>query len=685
MFDFSTEFALLYTVLFIIISVLTAFFFYRKIVINNWKKYTLIAVRALAIFLLLELFLQPVLLFLNGNNNSAIDAVLIDNSRSIGRFDSVTKQLYYELSLSGNKIKVFSFSNTIENPAGDSFYSIGPFTDLSGSLDRLKLLHENNPFNSITVISDGNFNSGGNPVYSAKTFGCPFLTVPVGDSIQQKDIVVYNAAFNKTAFINTSTRVKIFFKAFKTGNESISLKLEKEGSLVTEKQIILKPEENNYTYDFDITENTPGKYKYRISASNINSEVTYKNNYYDFYIEFLDNKIRLLFVSGGPSYDNAIISGIVKRFSNFETTVRTLKSPSEFYEGNIEPGIYKNLSAVMLLNFPSSKYSGKDLDEIYTNSKKYNLPVIFFAGKNTDYKKLDLLSDLIPFSFTQSSAEKNVKLQVISGIEENVKFDPGSTPDLFRNIASVQPKPGTTSVITDKYSGEPILLIRKNGNMTSTAFLAYGFWQWKLKNNNEKQIEELIEKSIKLSLNKNKNRKFIVTPEKEFFDYTEDVVINAEVFDENNIPAVNAEVKGTIKEKSGVKIKDIEFKYLNGKYSTNCGKLAASDYIIEASADINKSTYANDINRFSVDTLNTESLQTTIDYNLLKELSGNTGGKIVQKNDLIETISSIHNENSVTKTDIFKRINLRENYPFLMLIILLFTIEWVMKKRNNIP
>src|SRR4030095_13204100 len=102
-----------------------------------------------------------------------------------------------------------------------------------------------------------------------------------------------------------------------------------------------------------------------------------KNNYYDFYIEFLDNKVKILFISGGPSYDNAMVSNILKRINNFETTIKTLKTPTEFYEGNIDPAIYSGLSAIMLLNFPSLKYSGGLLEDINTNSKKFGIPVIF--------------------------------------------------------------------------------------------------------------------------------------------------------------------------------------------------------------------------------------------------------------------------------------------------------------------
>jgi hypothetical protein len=339
----------------------------------------------------------------------------------------------------------------------------------------------------------------------------------------------------------------------------------------------------------------------------------------------------------------------------------------------------------MLFNFPVVKYTGNDLTEIYSNSKKFNIPVIFFAGKNTDYKKLDILSDIIPFSISTAGAEKNVKLQSITGADENIAFELSNTPDLFKNISGAQPKPGTITVINDRYSGEPLLLVRKNGSSASSAFLAYGFWQWKLKNNNEKSIEEIIEKSIRISLNRNKNKKFTVTPEKEFFDYTDDVIITAEVFDENNILVNNAEVKGSVKEKSGSIIKDLTFSFLNGKYYLNAGIMKTGDYYIDAEAKIDGSQYAIDNNRFSVDTLNNEYRQTVIDYSSLNELANNTNGKTVNYNNLAVEIKSVKNENAEIKTGIFKRFNLRENMYYLALIILLFTFEWVMKKRNNIP
>ncbi|HEY3250526.1 MAG TPA: hypothetical protein VGK25_05355, partial [Ignavibacteria bacterium] len=622
--------------------------------------------------------------------------VLIDDSRSlkVNGKDTAAWDNLQAIFDKGNDIKVFSFSDNIKlinQP--DSFQANGPHTNLTNAIEHLRTIQIDEPVNSLSIISDGNFNMGGNPLYSAKTLSCPVITAPLGDSIQDKDIILYTASHNNTSYINTKTPVNVFVKAYGTGNDDIKIRLEREGAQITEKTVPVNQGENSYSLLFEITEGTPGKYHYKIIAENKEGEVTYKNNHYDFYIEFFDNKIKLLFISGGPSYDNAIVSSILKRINNFEVTVKTLKGPTEFYEGNIDPHIYGNLSAIMFLNFPSSKYSGRELEDINSNSKKFNIPLIFFAGRNTDFKKLELASGIIPFTITQpSGSESSVRLQSVSdqktgqnNLPQDITFNLSNVPELNRNFSGVQPKAGAVTLAVDKNSGEPVLITRKDGNITSTAFLAYGFWKWKLKSDNEKQIEEIIEKAIRISLSKSKNKRLIVTPVKEFFDYSEDVLIQAEAYDDNNNLTIDASLKGIIKDKNGIKIKDLSFTVDKNKFIANCGKLPVSDYFIEAEAEINRSVYANDMNRLTIDTLNTEYLQTTSDYEVLRELANNTGGTFTSINNLLETMSNTHNTNISSKTNISSRINLRENIYFLFLIILLFTSEWVIKKRNNIP
>ena len=53
MFEFSTNYALIFIPLFIIISVFISFIFYKKALLTAWKKYTLIVIKTLAFFFIL--------------------------------------------------------------------------------------------------------------------------------------------------------------------------------------------------------------------------------------------------------------------------------------------------------------------------------------------------------------------------------------------------------------------------------------------------------------------------------------------------------------------------------------------------------------------------------------------------------------------------------------------------------
>src|SRR4030095_12390355 len=203
MFEFSSNYAILFAVLFLIVSFLISFYFYRKTIISRWKKYVLIGLKSAATFLVLMLFLQPVFLALVNKNQNRLNIILIDDSRSLkvnGKDSAALNNLKNVLDKNN---KFFSFSDKIKFiNYPDSFNPDGPYTNLTSAIEQLKVIRNDNSFNSISVISDGNFNAGGNPLYSSKTLNCPVFTVPLGDTVQRKDIVISSATHNDIAYIN---------------------------------------------------------------------------------------------------------------------------------------------------------------------------------------------------------------------------------------------------------------------------------------------------------------------------------------------------------------------------------------------------------------------------------------------------------------------------------------------------
>jgi hypothetical protein len=347
-----------------------------------------------------------------------------------------------------------------------------------------------------------------------------------------------------------------------------------------------------------------------------------------------------------------------------------------------------------MLNFPTGQTNQNIITELFTSVKTHNIPVIFFAGKNSDYRKLEAFDELVPFSISRpNSGEALFNLQIVASLDNPISNLTGinSTVQIFRNSAGIQPKPGAVTLATDKFSGEPVMMTRTSGNYKSTAFLGYGLWRWKLNSssNAEKTLESMLLETINMTLQKEKKTKFRVYPEKDIFDYSQPVKIIAEVFDENYNTTRNAAVTGKITNKDGNKIADLEFSADENKYSAFAGPLLYGDYKIECETELNGGYYANDNSRFFVDTVNTEYLTTKTNIDALNELSQNTGGTIISKenwNELSSLINNTQNPN-LTETSLTQsvRFNLWENKYYLAVIILLFSVEWIIRKRNNIP
>jgi len=173
---FTSSYSPLFLALFILIAAAVSWYFYRNSSLSTPFKIFLISLKALALFLLMALFIEPVLSCLVKNDNAAIDIVLIDNSRSIltGSKQDELNSVIAGGDIFGGGKRVFTFSNSTGLVSSkDSMLINGYSTDLTSSLAKLKENYPDRSFSSITIISDGIFNSGVNPIYEVKRY-CTF-------------------------------------------------------------------------------------------------------------------------------------------------------------------------------------------------------------------------------------------------------------------------------------------------------------------------------------------------------------------------------------------------------------------------------------------------------------------------------------------------------------------------------
>nr|HMQ81085.1 hypothetical protein [Ignavibacteria bacterium] len=170
---FSSSYSPLFLVLFILIAAAVSWYFYRNTALSSTKKYILMALKSIAVFILLALFIEPVLSYLTGNDKLSRDIVLIDVSRSstIENRSGEIINILKETGIEAGDGNIFGFSGDVTELSNTDSVSFAGFnTDLAASLRSLKERYPDGSYSTVTVISDGIFTDGGNPLYEAQKF-----------------------------------------------------------------------------------------------------------------------------------------------------------------------------------------------------------------------------------------------------------------------------------------------------------------------------------------------------------------------------------------------------------------------------------------------------------------------------------------------------------------------------------
>lgn len=673
-------------------SFAVSFYFFRAAPLSKLTRYFLTGLKTAAIFLLAFLFLQPTVIGILSYQQTPVNILLIDNSRS-NTIEETKLQQVRDVVLNlrkslGDEVRVYPFSSEAQEVETSFDLQFDGFeTNLTNSLANVREQFPDRVFGTVTVVSDGIFNAGGNPLYTARTFDCPFLAIPVGDTAQRNDVVISNVFYNAKALTDAVNVVTVELNSYGFPREKIKVSLMREGSLIAEG--FTKGREGEVT--FGLRETEPGTVRYSVLAEELPGEITFKNNKQDFLIKYLENKVNILYISAGPGYDNAAITDVLKRIKNYSVTIRTQKSGNDFYEGSIDYKSFNELSAILLRGFPSSAATPELVSTLAAKVKEFNVPLIFMADKATDYRKLDQFGELIPFSVGGPGGEQRTYLQSTGGETAKGIFDEiSSAPIVFRNISSVIQKPGTEVLLIDKTSREPMLITRFTAVHKAAAFLGYGLWKWRLnsKADYERILEKFIVELINVPLTKERKSRFTVTPSKNIFDYSEDATFAAEIYDDNFNPIRDGVIKAKIISGQKVVKDGLPFSPAENKYWLNAGRMGYGDYKIVAESEVGGIYYARDEARFLSDTNGLEFKVTKSNFESLRLLSDNTGGKLYTgeaANDSIANFLTAHRKRESAELKRFENFNLWENRYFLLTAILLFAVEWVLRKRNNLP
>lgn len=698
-FSFDAPFLILGAIILIVYTIMI----YRITIptVSKTFKSVLTFFRASALILILMAIFEPVLTLIYNEIIEPEHLVFIDNSSSMAISDSqatnnnIGNFLKQIESSANSKTSFYLFGETIEKLESNDSEHLNfneKSTNFQTIFDNFDISKRN--VASFVVISDGNFNTGNSPIYSAETIGVPIFTIGVGDTTQQKDVWISKIQYNNYIYADKETIVNAVINNIEFSSKPVVISFYEDLKLLNQEKIILGQTGINKV-QFAYTPTEPGERKLTISISGISNETTTANNKKTVYVNVLNNKLQILLVGGTPSADLTAIKNSLEYDVNLEVNRIIQIAPNKFLDETNKSELLDNSDILFLIGFPSSSTSYEFLSQIKIELESNNKPFFILVNNDTDILKLKILENRLSFNFNQI-VKSYQSIQPIIAIPNNPIIKNGigditkweNLPPIVRNSTMFSAKPNTETLAEIKVKNihlkQPLISSIKQGNRQSIAVIAGDIWRWKLQAASKADglFDTFLQNCVKWLNTTSEQKPVTIKPTKRIFQNGELVEFSGQIYDETFTSIENAEVNVTIKS-NDKNFETILSSIGNGIYEGSFDAPLPGDYTYKASAIVENQKVGQDNGRFTVSAVDIEQLSPKANTDLLKLMATVSKGKYAYLNDA-EKIIDMLNEKSISfpsKKKYTESYDLWADEWLLFIIVILFALEWFYRKR----
>ncbi|RRN77702.1 hypothetical protein EIM50_18270 [Pseudoxanthomonas sp. SGD-10] len=674
-----------WTVLCLIAGLLYAYTLYSKID-RKGIAYLLFSLRAVLVTILGILLLAPLIQLQKDREEKPLIIVANDNSASIPlsatkdfnmqsyktEFNRFVKELDTKYD-----IELLNFGSDVSISENSDFSE--QQTDISQLFQYIQQQYSYRNIGAIILASDGIINKGNSGTQFASVSKTPIYTIALGDTTQRKDLLIRNVNYNRIVYRDNKYPIEISLSAYQTKGQKVTITAETQDGQRQNKTFTIDSDDWRKTETFYLDAKKVGIQKVNILVTGIEGEITLDNNKQSVFVEVLDGRQKVLLLANAPHPDINAIKQSLDANKNYETDV--------FLGENI-PENSDDYDVIILHNLPSSNFSVKNF--LTQNPGK---PIFYIIGTATNIPALNQsqsvfqiqsnvqIQELLPI-FNQGFSHFSISEEVVNLMRNQAPLIASTnslnTNSEFQSLISQQK--GNTNL--------PLLGFIANGNAKYGILLGEGIWRWRLENykraENFNAFDELISKTIQFLSAKEDKRRFRVYPSKSRFTEDENVILNAELYNNAYNPIEDAEISVDVRGDNNK-----SYSYLFSKkdkfYELNAGLLPAGEYSYIAKTNVGseKHEYRG---VFVVEKLHAEFSNITANHQLLYNLSILSGGKLFYPSELDKILDELTNNEKVT-TIIYTENNYEDlidlKWLFVILIALL-SIEWFLRKRNGL-
>ena len=659
--------------------------------INRWLLPTL---RAIALVLLLALLFEPAIRRNIKQEILPVLAILVDESQSMAQHHRTEILPYTQ-----GQTYYFGFGGTtrpIENLA--AAMDTAPRTDISGALEEIRTSLRDKNLRSVLLISDGQYNTGRNPVYVAADYGIPIHTLVIGDTLQQQDLMIARTVTNELAYVGQEIPVDVSLLLQGYSNEIVTTSLYVQDSLVTSETLTISGGESIASLSFIPQEE--GLFQYTLTTTELENEASSANNRETFTVRVLKRSQKICLIAAAPHPDLIAMRNLLTRDEVRQVDSFVQMQPGRFYEGNL-PNSLNEYDAIILVGFP-----GREADDVSLNvvasAAQSGIPLLFMLTRQTDLQRLQSqLANVLPALPTTGNIlydEATLKLTQ-TGFRDPILDFPEA---LWERLPPLVASTGHWNVTSDsRILGqvnlrgitleEPLLVIRSRAGHRTAAILGAGTWRWLNLAGDPADMPriwpQVVENLMQWLTTPEDDRTVRVEPVLTAFDGSEPIDFSGQVYDESLNPVSDVVVTVELTAPDGAQYPYTMTNVESGRFTLRIDALPEGTYAYTAQATRMNTSMGSDRGVFTVGSVNLEYQSTRSNEALLRQIAYRSGGDLFTEGTL-STLPGRLNSDSlfapITQSQELE-FDLRRIPWILGIVILLLGLEWVLRKRSGLP
>lgn len=678
------------------------------------RRVVLITLRSLAIVLLIFALFEPVLTLVATSADPPEIAVLLDNSQSMtittGGHDRKTE---YQTALQNAKITneptaILAKFDAVVKPitSPDSLNFSGNATDLGRPFDWLRDEAEDKNIRAALVVTDGAFNTGNNPLYSADELGKPLFIIGIGDSSEPKDLSVQSLITNEFGSMDAELPVNVSLKSTGFDGTEVKVTLADNGMQIAEQTVKLRAGQQAYPLIFAYRAQSEGIHKLTASAVPVSGELTSKNNAVSEYVRISKQKKNIAVFAGAPSADVTFLHAALAEEKSANVQLYVQKQGAEFYGAIPTAQQLTETELIVFVGFPIASTPQPLLNDIKRELER-GKPLLFIASQQTDYGKLKQFDAFMPFSVVSSRPQEylafaDVKQAALGNVVMKIAGTEADAdtwnqlPPVFRTETFVRVKPEAEVLASIKVNNvalaEPLICSRDFQQSKTVAVLGYGLFRWKLLGFAAEQAKGRTAPDVFATFTGNalrwlqaddRQKQVRIRTTKKFYGTAESVEFIAQVYDRALAPIDNAEVRIAVTGAKQQKRELILQALGNGRYTGQINGLPEGDFAFTGVAELNKRPLGSDNGRFSVGDNGLEFQNLRMNVELLRTLAERTGGKFYTPETAVNFREDVKKHPLFTPQTITRRSEFALwNLPWILgASLLFFALEWFLRKR----